>query len=472
MKQPNIVLINCDDLGYGDLACYGSRKNDTPHLDQLAAGGRQFTDFYMASPVCSPSRGAMMTGCYPPRIGFGTFHDDWVLFPGDHEGLNTSEITIARLLKDAGYSTMLVGKWHCGDQPEFLPTAHGFDDYYGLPYSNDMAPMETRPTMPPLPLMHGTTVIQQQPDQTSITERYVEKSIEFIDRNRDVPFFLYMAHMHVHKPLYAAETFVKRSRNGDYGACVAAIDWACGAVVNALKERGLLENTLILFTSDNGSRNDFGESNGPLRGTKATTWEGGQRVPFIAYWKGTIEPGTPDQIISSIDLYPTLARLAGAKMPTDRIIDGVDQTDYLLGKSEVSTRDTFFYYMCNNLEAVRHGDWKLHVSRRPDAGRPASDHDGTANSKPSTKDNIPVHELYDLRKDVGETNNVYDENPTVVAELMKLVEACRKDLGDQFTETVGANIRKIGYVEDARPLTEYDPDHPYIIALYDRNEIG
>ncbi|NLY37572.1 MAG: sulfatase-like hydrolase/transferase, partial [Tissierellia bacterium] len=200
--KPNIVLINCDDLGYGDLGCYGSKKNDTLAIDKLAKEGMKFTDFYAASPVCSPSRGALMTGCYPPRIGFGAFNGEWVLFPGDDVGLNPDEKSLASILKDAGYSTMHVGKWHCGDQPEFLPTRHGFDDYYGLPYSNDMAPMEARPTMPPLPLISGEEVIQEQPDQCSLTERYVEKSLEFIKKNKDKPFFLYFAHMHVHLPLY------------------------------------------------------------------------------------------------------------------------------------------------------------------------------------------------------------------------------------------------------------------------------
>ncbi len=223
-----------------------------------------------------------MTACYPPRISFGSFHNDWVLFPGDPIGLNPNEVTMADMLKSAGYATMMVGKWHCGDQPEFMPMRHGFDDYYGLPYSNDMGPMEARPTMPPLPLIQGEEVIEEQPDQKGITERYVEKSINFIRKKKDQPFFLYLAHMHVHLPLYAADTFVKRSRNGDYGACVAAIDWATEAIVFELKKQGLLENTIIMFTSDNGSRNDFGESNGVLRGSKAT-WEGGQRVPFIVY---------------------------------------------------------------------------------------------------------------------------------------------------------------------------------------------
>lgn len=470
--KPNIVLVNCDDLGYGDLGCYGSTKNDTPVLDDLAQNGMRFTDFYMASPVCSASRGAMMTGCYPPRIGFGSFHGEWVLFPGDDIGLNPSEKTIASVLKDVGYHTMAVGKWHCGDQKEFLPTKHGFDQYYGLPYSNDMGPSETRPGMPPLPLIQDEEVIQQQPDQTSLTERYVEKSVDFIRRHKNSPFFLYLAHMHVHLPLYAPEIFRKTSRNGDYGACVAAIDWAMGAIVHELKVQGVYDNTLILFTSDNGSRNDFGESNGPLRGTKATTWEGGMRVPLIMHWNKKIQPGLTDELVASMDLYPTLATIAGAKVPTDRIIDGIDFCDLLFGRSKKSSRNTLFYYMCTNLEAVRNGDWKLHVSRRPDAGRPSSEHDGTASSKPDLDSNEIVHELYNLRDDTAESVNLYDRHPEIVAQLNALAQACREDLGDNVTKVTGKQTRPIGKVAYASPLTSYDADHPYIIALYDRNEVG
>ena len=274
-RQPNILLINCDDLGYGDLGCYGSTSNDTPVIDRMAEEGMRLTDFYMASPVCSPSRGAMMTGCYPPRIGFGDFDGQWVLFPGQGLGLHPKERTIASLLKDAGYRTMLVGKWHCGDQPDFLPTRHGFDHYYGLPYSNDMGRQGGRDTYPPLPLLMEEEVLEAQPDQRSLTERYVEQAVRFMRKNRENPFFLYMAHMHVHLPHYAPERFERESRNGEYGAAVACVDWATGVLLHELKRLGLDEDTLVVFTSDNGSRGDRGGSNAPLRGSKGTTWEGG-----------------------------------------------------------------------------------------------------------------------------------------------------------------------------------------------------
>lgn len=470
--RPNIILMNCDDLGYGDLGCYGSKKNDTPFLDYLAKKGRRFTDFYMGSPVCSPSRAAMMTGCYPPRIGFTTFHGDWVLFPGDHEGLNPSEITFPKLLQKSGYRTFMVGKWHCGDQPEFLPTRHGFDHYYGLPYSNDMAPMELRKNMPPLPLIEDEQVIQAQPDQCSLTERYVERSQAFIRAHQNEPFFLYFAHMHVHKPLYAAAPFVQNSRNGDYGACVAAIDWSCKAIMDTVESLGLSDRTLFLFTSDNGSRNDFGESNGPLRGTKATTFEGGMRVPLIAYWKNHIKPSCTDGILSALDLYTSLLKLADCTPPDDRIIDSIEQLDFILGTSNQSKRDTILYYMSHNLEAIRYQEWKLHVSRRPNADKPSDQHDGIDTSGIQTNENIAVQELYNLKNDPKESNNLYEQYPDVVKKLMEKIEIYRTELGDAYTGQSGTSVRPIGYVDDAKPLTTYDPDHPYIIAFYDRNEVG
>lgn len=484
MCKPNIILVNCDDLGYGDLGCYGSVNNDTPNIDQLAAGGMRFTDFYMASPVCSPSRAAMMTGCYPPRISFGDLDGDIVLFPGQDIGLPASEITIADILKQAGYATMHVGKWHCGDQDEFLPTSHGFDDYYGIPFSNDMGRMIGRETTPPLPLLHGKEVVQEQPDQTSITERYVEKSVEFIRANAERPFFLYLAHMHVHLPLYAAPMFVERSRNGDYGACVMAIDWAMGAIVAELKKCGLFEDTLIIFTSDNGSRNDRGDSNGKLRGNKATTWEGGMRVPFIVHWPGHVRPSVNTGIAASMDLYPTLARIAGIKIPKDRLIDGLDITDLLLSNTDKSPRDTVFYYMMNKLEAVRVGDYKLFVSRPPqkeinvtengtlDLYVMMDEEEGKTKNRVGVAVSAPVYELYNLREDIGETTNIYAEHPDIVARLMEKIEVCRQDMGDSVTGITGKNVRPIGRVQKPRPLTQYDENHPYIIALYDRNEIG
>lgn len=457
--QPNIVLINCDDLGYGDLSCYGSSVNRTPNIDRLAGQGVRFTDFYMASPVCSPSRGAMMTGCYPPRISFGDFNGSWVLFPGNDCGLSTDEITIARLLKDRGYATKLVGKWHCGDQKEFLPTRHGFDSYYGLPYSNDMGRQRGRNRETPLPLVRDEEVIQQQPDQANLIERYTEESVRFLRDNREEPFFLYLAHMQVHLPLYAPQRFLDRSQNGRFGACVEAVDWSTAVIMNELQRLDLEDNTIVIFTSDNGARGDNGSSNAPLRGKKGTTWEGGQRVPCIIRWPGQIQAGqTRNDIMSSIDFYPTLANLAGAEVPKDRIIDGLDFSEMLLGRAEAGPRDTFFYYLSNSLNAVRRGTWKLHVNQ---GGRPWQ------NEKDQS-----LRDLYDLQADPGETTNLYDQHPEIVEQLQGLLDACREDMGDAVTETKGKNVREKGWVQNAVPLAIYDENYPYIEAEYDLSECG
>ncbi len=450
-KHPNLILINCDDLGHGDLGCYGSQVHDTPHLDRLAAEGLRFTNFYMPASVCSPSRGGMLTGCYPPRIGFGWFDDRWVLFPGHAVGLHPNEITFARLLQDASYATKLVGKWHCGDQPPFLPTAHGFDSYYGLPYSNDMGlqrPAKNRPT-PPLPLMRDSEVIQQQPDQSGLTERYVEEAVRFIREPRKRPFFLYFAHLYVHTPLFVQEAFARQSRNGAYGAAVACIDWAAGVLMHELKRQGIDDNTLIVFTSDNGAGKPG--SNAPLRGGKGSTWEGGMRLPCIMRWPGRIPAGSIcAEIATAMDFYPTLAALGGAEIPTDRIIDGKDIRSLIFsGGRSKSPHDAFFYYMCNRLEAVRRGRWKLHVGKKVG------------------QDYRTIAELYDLEADPGESNNLYDRQPKVVAELAGLLEACRRDLGDEATGVAGRNIRPVGRVEQPAMLTKFNPDHPYIVAEYD-----
>jgi arylsulfatase A len=451
--QPNIILINCDDLGYGDLGCYGSQVNKTPALDQMAQEGMRFTDFYMASPVCSPSRGAMLTGCYPPRIGFGSFDGRGVLFPGQPLGLHPDETTTAQLLKDAGYATKIVGKWHCGDQKEFLPTRHGFDSYYGIPYSNDMGIQKEDDIYPPLPLLRDEQVIQAQPDQRAITERYVEESVRFIRDQQNTPFFLYFAHMHVHLPHYPPERFVRESENGVYGAAVACIDWATAVLFHELKSLGLDDNTLVIFTSDNGSRaRDEGGSNNPLRGTKGTTWEGGQRVPCIMRWPGKIPAGTVcNELTLSMDLHPTLANAGGAQLPTDRIIDGKDIGPLMTAQANAqSPHDAFFYYKQNSIEAVRSGQWKLHLR----------------------KGDQQLQELYDLNADIGETTNRYEQHPDVVEALTAKVNACRKELGDAAVGIEGENTRPIGRVENPDTLTHLDPEHPYMIAMYDLKDRG
>ena len=464
--QPNIVLINCDDLGFGDLGCYGSTKNKTPAIDQLAADGIRFDSFYMASPVCSPSRGALLTGCYPPRFGFGSFDGLPVLFPGHAMGLPPDEVSIAKVLSDAGYATQMIGKWHCGDQEEFLPTNHGFDHYFGIPFSNDMGRQTNRPTfmpeLPPLPLLADDDVIEQQPDQASLTERYVVEAVKFMRQARDQPFFLYLAHMYVHLPIYVQERFSAQSDNGAYGAAVESIDWATSVILRELKVLGLEDNTIVIFTSDNGSLGDnpppwgknaapLGGSNGPLRGTKGTTWEGGQRVPGIVRWPGKVDAGRiSNELVTSMDLFPTLAALAGADLPQDRTIDGRDVQAIWFDSDAPSPHEAFFYYWMNDLEAVRNGRWKLHFSKKGEPG----------------------HELYDLENDIGETINAIDDHPHIVSELTAHAEAARASLGDARLERVGADIRPIGRVEDPRPLTNFDPDHPYYMAEYDSDHRG
>jgi arylsulfatase A-like enzyme len=444
MDRPNIVLINCDDLGYGDIGCYGSELNATPHTDRIAHEGVRFTDFYMAAPVCSPSRGAMMTGCYPRRIGLATNEQGaWVLFPGDSTGLSPDEITIATLLKRQGYATAHVGKWHLGDQPEFLPTRHGFDSYYGLPYSNDMGIMEWREDYPPLPLVRDEGVVQQQPDQASLTERYAEECVRFIRENRERPFFLYLAHMYVHVPLYVPPAFLDRSRNGAYGAAVECIDWCTGAILHELRRLGLDGNTLVIWTSDNGGATGVpGSSNSPLRGGKGTTWEGGPRVPCMMRWPGVIPAGREcREVATAMDLLPTLARLAGTEPPDDRIIDGHDIWPLIAGDGGAkSPYEAYFYYMRDDLEAVRSGRWKLRLK---------------------------TGELYDLRADVGETTDVADDHSDIVADLEAKAEECRADIGDAVTGEEGANCRPPGLVDDPKPMTEFDPDNPYMVAMYD-----
>jgi arylsulfatase A-like enzyme len=481
--RPNVVLINCDDLGYGDLGCYGSTANKTPVLDRLAAEGLRFDDFYMASPVCSPSRGALLTGCYPPRIGFGQFEGMPVLFPGQAVGLPPTEISLGRLLSSAGYRTQMIGKWHCGDQPQFLPTNHGFDHYFGLPYSNDMGRQVTgdlpwNPDHPPLPLLLDAEVLEQQPDQAGQTERYVAEAVRFLRSAADQPFFLYLAHMYVHLPIYVQERFRQQSSNGTYGAAVEAIDWATDVVLHELDALGLSEDTIVIFTSDNGSLGISGGSNLPLRGVKGTTWEGGMRVPCIVRWPGHIEAGrTTSEVATAMDLFPTLAALCGADLPDDRTIDGRDICALLLGDG-TSPHEAFFYYQQDDLEAVRSGRWKLHFLKRR-----RLNHDdiaeavrtGTFSLSPADL-REPLQALYDLSIDPGETTDVYDvvarEQPEVIAALEAHAERARQSIGDAATDRVGDDVRPIGRVEQAQRLTGFDPDHPYYAAEYDLPDRG
>lgn len=466
--KPNIIIIFADDLGYGDLGCYGSKINKTPTLDKMAKEGKKFSDFYVSSPVCSPSRASLLTGCYPQRISFGTFDGLRVLFPGQGIGLNTEEKTIASTLKESGYNTKIIGKWHCGDQKEFLPTNHGFDSYFGIPYSNDMGIQSgqgawqdypddstlaktTDWNRPPLPLIRDKEVIQEQPDQRSIAERYTEDAVNFIRDNSENPFFLYLAHMQVHLPLYAAEKFVNESENGDYGACVASIDWSTSVIFDELKELGIDENTIVIFASDNGSRlQNQGGSNGDLKGRKGQTWEGGQRVPCIIRWPGTIEQGSEsDGIATTMDFLPSITKLIKGKLPSNKI-DGIEMSNLFFSNETISKRDLFFYYNEDDLEAIRYKNWKLHLK----------------------KEGEELKELYDLKNDIGEKNNLYNLNKNIVDNLLGYVENCRQKLGDKSKNMIGSEVRPAAKIKNPKPLTTFDKNHPYIYAEYDKGERG
>ncbi len=456
-QRPNILLINCDDLGWGDPGCYGHPLHRTPHLDRLAAEGTRFTSFCQAASVCSPSRGAMLTGCHPCRIGFDTFEGRGVLFPGQGVGLDPREETIAGVLRRAGYATRIVGKWHCGDQPAFLPTRHGFDSYYGLPYSNDMGIQRPGSIWPPLPLMRDEQVIEAQPDQRSLIFRYTEECLRLLRADRDRPFLLYLAHMHVHLPHYVAERFVAESANGRYGAAVAAIDWSTGVLLAELRALGLEAHTLVIFTSDNGSRCDHGPSNGPFRGTKATSWEGGWRVPFIARWPGQVPAGRVcDTFFSGMDLLPTCAALAGVARRSRLPIDGADVSPLFRGDEPAPPREAFPYYQGAFLDAVRRGCWKLHVGRHGRDAVPG-----------------PLTELYDLETDPGESRDIAAAHPDVVRRLLADAGRFRAIFGDAATgAATGSARRAIGRVADPVPLTRFDPAHPYYQAMYDLDEAG
>ena len=465
-SKPNVIIIFADDLGYGDLGCYGSEINMTPTLDKMADEGKKFSNFYVSSPVCSPSRASLLTGCYPQRISFGTFDGLRVLFPGQGIGLSNEEKTIAKTLKESGYNTKIIGKWHCGDQEEFLPTNHGFDSYFGIPYSNDMGrqvkikdyiPNDsslhkiTEWDRPPLPLIRDKEVIQEQPDQRSIAERYTEDAVTFMRENSDNPFFLYLAHMQVHLPLYAAEKFVKESQNGDYGACVASIDWSTKVIFDELKELGIDDNTIVIFTSDNGSRlQNQGGSNGDLRGGKGQTWDGGQRVPCIIRWPGKINKGEEtDALATTMDFLPSITKLTGGKLPSKKI-DGIEMSDLFFSNENSSKRDSFVYYNEDELEAIRYKNWKLHFKKQGEI----------------------INELYDLDNDIGEKLNLYDNNKEIVKKLSNLADEYRKSLGDKSLNIKGKEVRAAGKIDNPKPLTEFDENHPYMYAEYDKGERG
>lgn len=445
---PNFVIVFVDDMGYGDIGCFGARGISTPNIDRMAQDGRRFTSFCVAQAVCSASRAALMTGCYSNRVGILG-----ALGPRATHGINDNEITVAQVLKQRGYHTAIFGKWHLGHHPKFLPTHHGFDEYFGLPYSNDMGPRPGQDpnnpkSNPALPLIEGDKVVETSPDISKLTTRYTERAVKFIDAHHDEPFFLYMPHTMVHVPLGASEKYLGKSPRGIYGDAVEEVDWSVGQVLAALDRHKLNERTLIIFTSDNGpwlSYGDHAGSAGPLREGKGTTWEGGVREPTVMRWTGKIPAGTEcKEFACTLDVLPTLAHLAGANVPSDRIIDGKDIQPLIFGQPGAKTpHEAFYYYWGEELQAIRSGPWKLHFPHkyRSLAGRAGS------GGKPSHYETRATSlELYNLETDVGEQRDVAADHTQIVERLKKLADVAREDLGDTRTrkKITGKNVRPAG----------------------------
>jgi len=442
---PNFIVVFCDDLGYGDIGCFGSTKHRTPNIDFMAQEGVKFTSFYSASGLCTPSRASLMTGCYPRRIDMHVNGRKagmkQVLFPVDPKGLNPDEITVADLLKTKGYSTACIGKWHLGDQPEFLPTKQGFDYYFGIPYSNDMGAGNKSFNYPPLPLLRNEKVIEVEPDQTLFTRRFTEETVKYIKANKTNPFFIYLAHPMPHDPPAASEEFRGKSANGIYGDAVEELDWSVGEILSALKREGLDERTLVIFTSDNGAASQWGGSNAPLSGWKGFTMEGSMRMPCVMRWPEKIKAGTVcNELSSTMDLLPTFAELSGAKTPADRIIDGRNISQLLFNPAKArSPHEVFYYCMLDQLQAVRYGKWKLHLPL--EAKRKYYHREGTEKCEAK---------LFDLEADVAETKNVAAAHPDIVRRLLKFAEQARTDLGDG--DKKGKNQRQARFVASPKPL--------------------
>lgn len=460
--RPNIVLIFADDLGYSDLGCYNGNKARTPNLDRLAREGSRFTSFYVAQPVCTASRAALLTGCYANRVSMSG-----ALNHLSTTGLHPREKLLSEALKEAGYSTAAFGKWHLGHQPPFWPTHRGFDEFFGIPYSNDNGPLHpVTPGLPALPLHDGDKVIEHNPDQAQFTRRLTEHAIDFIGRNKDRPFFLYVPHIMPHVPIFASEKFKGRSGSGLYADVVEELDSSVGEIVQAIEKQGLSGKTLILFASDNGPFLSYGEHSGsamPFREGKLTTFEGGVRVPFIARWPGHVPAERKvTEMASTMDLFATLISLAGAKLPEAKI-DGSDLTALLLGKPGAKGRDTFWYYSGEELHAVREGQWKLHlpheflaVDGEPGRnGKPANwgkmkplSHEVSGIRGIASRHGYRVEEiglsLYNLNDDPGEQRNMARNHPEVVARLQKVAAAARAELGDSLHNVPGPEIRPAG----------------------------
>ena len=441
VAKPNVVLIFIDDMGYGDIGPFGSTKNRTPNLDRMAEEGMKLTSFY-AAPVCSVSRAQVITGCYGQRVSL-----PGVLFPGAPTGISSKEHTVAELMRAQGYATMCIGKWHLGDQPVFLPTRHGFDHYFGIPYSNDMLKPAKVNGVKVVPLVRDERVqeLLTDDDEDGITARYTDEAVKFITENKSRPFFLYLPHNAVHTPIHPGAKFRGKSANGRFGDWVEEVDWSVGRVLGTLRELKLAENTLVMFSSDNGPwliKGSDGGTAGPLRGGKGSTWEGGVREPTLAWWPGKIAPGSVcDAIAGNIDFLPTFVKLGGGTVPTDNKIDGKDILPLLLGQTKDSPHEARYYYSGYKLHAVRVGPWKLAIAPQPEH---------TANGGPAIPASLEKPRLYNLDKEIGEQTDVAAANPEVVARLKALAVKMAAELGDGKP---GPEVRPAGVVEN--PVTLY-----------------
>ncbi len=465
-RTPNIVLILADDLGYGDLACYGNAKIRTPNIDKLATDGTRFTNFYVSQPVCTASRASLLSGCYANRVSMAG-----ALNHTSKTGIHTNEQLLSELLKAKGYATACYGKWHLGDRAPFLPTKRGFDDFAGLPYSNDNGPLHpTMKNMPALPFYRGAKITERDPDQAKFTNRFTELAVNFITQNKDKPFFLYVPHVMPHVPIFVSPKFQGKSAAGLYGDVVEELDWSVGEVLAALKRHNLEKNTLVLFLSDNGPFLSYGThagSAGHLREGKLTAYEGGVRVPFIARWPGAIPAKrTCDEPLMTIDLLPTLCKLCNAEQPK-LAIDGIDVRATLFDKQpKPNAERAFYFYIGDELHAIRQGKWKLHlphdyltVNGTPGTdGKPAnyakmtpesitiSGVRGIASRHGYKVVNTPLA-LYDLSNDESEKVNVAEKNPDVVKRLLRIAEDARTELGDAMTGVKGKGVRAAGTSE-------------------------
>jgi arylsulfatase A-like enzyme len=442
--KPNIIVIFCDDLGWGDLGCFGNPVIRTPNIDRMASEGQKWTQFYVAAPVCTPSRAALMTGRYPIRNGM-TSAKRAVLFPDSGGGLPPEEITLAEMLKDAGYATGIVGKWHLGHLPEYLPTAQGFDSYFGIPYSNDMdktggpgymAEVRKDTSYYPqfehynVPLMRNTEIIERPADQNTLTKRYTEEAIRFIEDNANQPFFLYLPHSMPHIPLFASANFRGRSPRGLYGDVVEELDESVGAILDTLSDLKLDSKTLVVFSSDNGPWLSFethGGSAGPLRAGKGTTFEGGMRVPTIFWWPGKIPPSTKQDLGSTLDFMATFCAIAGGELPENRKLDSYDLSDVLFRDLE-SPRQEMFYWTNAQLHAVRRGPWKLHLKMREAVNY-------------GKEVELAKPELYNLEHDISEKYNLADKLPESVELMLKLVDEHLLDI-DPHEDMLAIPLRK------------------------------